>query len=104
MKESNDTIHMLLDNLKLNKFLSVIQMKRHVLNNITQNLSKEEILRIRDLFKSIDTNNYGITTFKQFKDGKFKYGSKFKEQNILKFMEVIDEDENGKIEFSKFMS
>lgn len=64
MKESNDIIYMLFDNLKLNKFLSVIQMKRYVLNNIIQNLLKEEILRIRDLFKFIDINNYGITIFK----------------------------------------
>lgn len=41
---------------------------------------------------------------KELKDGLLKQGSKFIEYKISKLMEAIDEIENGKIEFKKFIS
>ncbi|RDX79376.1 Calcium-dependent protein kinase 15, partial [Mucuna pruriens] len=57
---------------------------------IADNLSKEEIIGLKEMFKSMDTNNSETITFEELKDGLSKLGTKISESEVRQLMEVIN--------------
>ncbi|XP_024382928.1 calcium-dependent protein kinase 17 [Physcomitrium patens] len=89
---------------RLRNFSAANKMKKLALKVIADNLSEEEIVGLRELFKSIDTDNSGTVTIDELKKGLLKQGTRLTEADVRKLMEAADVDGNGKIDFNEFIS
>lgn len=56
---------------------------------IAENLSEEEIIGLKEMFKSIDTDNSGTITFEELKDGLRKLGTKLSESEVRQLIEGV---------------
>ena len=48
---------------RMKPFRAMNKLKKEALKVIAENLSEEEIIRLKETFKSMDTDNIGTTTF-----------------------------------------
>ncbi|KAG5135483.1 hypothetical protein JHK82_020214 [Glycine max] len=71
---------------------------------IAENLSEEEIIGLKEMFKSMDTDNSGTITFEELKAGLPKLGSKLSESEVRQLMEAADIDGNGTIDYIEFIT
>ena len=60
-----------------------------LLQVIAENLSEEEIIGLKEMFKSMDTDNNGIITFEEMKTGLPKLGTKISESEVRQLMEAV---------------
>ena len=56
---------------------------------IAENLSEEEIIGLKEMFKSMDTDNSGTITFDELKAGLPKLGTKLPESEVRQLMEAV---------------
>lgn len=56
---------------------------------IAENLSEEEIMGLKEMFKSMDTDNSGTITFEELKVGLPKLGAKLSESEVNQLMEAV---------------
>jgi Ca2+-binding EF-hand superfamily protein len=56
---------------------------------IAENLSEEEIMGLKEMFKSMDTDNSGTITFEELKAGLPKLGTKLSESEVKQLMEAV---------------
>jgi len=56
---------------------------------IAESLSEEEIAGLREMFKSMDTDNSGAITFDELKAGLRRYGSTLKDAEIRALMDAV---------------
>jgi len=56
---------------------------------IAENLSEEEIMGLKEMFKSMDTDNNGTITFEELKAGLPKLGTKLSESEVRQLMEAV---------------
>lgn len=56
---------------------------------IAENLSEEEIVGLKEMFKSMDTDNSGTITFEELKAGLPKLGTKLSETEVRQLMEAV---------------
>jgi calcium-dependent protein kinase len=56
---------------------------------IAENLSEEEIIGLKEMFKSMDTDNSGTITFEELKAGLPKLGTKISESEVRQLMEAV---------------
>ncbi|KHN15664.1 Calcium-dependent protein kinase 3 [Glycine soja] len=56
---------------------------------IAENLSEEEIIGLKEMFKSMDTDNNGTITFEELKVGLPKLGTKVSESEVRQLMEAV---------------
>ena len=56
---------------------------------IALNLSEEEIVGLKEMFKSIDTDNSGAITFEELKAGLAKQGANLAESEVRQLMEAV---------------
>lgn len=56
---------------------------------IAENLSEEEIIGLKEMFKSMDTDNSGTITFEELKAGLPKLGTKLSESEVRQLMEAV---------------
>lgn len=56
---------------------------------IAENLSEEEIVGLKEMFKSMDTDNSGTITFEELKAGLPKLGTKLSESEVRQLMEAV---------------
>lgn len=56
---------------------------------IAESLSEEEIMGLKEMFKSIDTDNSGTITFEELKAGLPKLGTKISESEVRQLMEAV---------------
>lgn len=52
-------------------------------------LSEEEIMGLKEMFKSIDTDNSGTITLEELKQGLAKQGTKLSELEAKQLMEAV---------------
>ncbi|PWA47883.1 Calcium-dependent protein kinase 3 [Artemisia annua] len=69
-----------------------------------ENLSEEEIIGLKEMFKSMDTDNSGTITYEELKAGLPKLGTKLSESEVRQLMEAADVDGNGRIDYIEFIS
>ena len=56
---------------------------------IAESLSEEEIAGLKEMFKSMDTDNSGAITFDELKAGLRRYGSTMKDTEIRDLMDAV---------------
>lgn len=56
---------------------------------IAENLSEEEIMGLKEMFKSMDTDNSGTITFEELKAGLPKLGTRLSEAEVRQLMEAV---------------
>jgi Ca2+-binding EF-hand superfamily protein len=56
---------------------------------IAESLSEEEIMGLKQMFKSMDTDNSGTITYEELKAGLAKQGSKLPEHEVRQLMEAV---------------
>ncbi|KAA3457066.1 calcium-dependent protein kinase 3-like isoform X1 [Gossypium australe] len=86
---------------KLHKFIFFFFLSFQV---IAENLSEEEIIGLKEMFKSMDTDNSGTISFEELKTGLPKLGTKLSESEVRQLMEAADFDGNGAIDYIEFIT
>lgn len=56
---------------------------------IARNLSEEEIMGMKEMFRSIDTDNSGTITFEELKAGLQRLSKKISESEVKQIMEAV---------------
>ena len=56
---------------------------------IAENLSEEEIIGLKEMFKALDTDKNGIVTLEELRTGLPKLGNKISEAEIKQLMEAV---------------
>ncbi|KAG8083963.1 hypothetical protein GUJ93_ZPchr0010g9265 [Zizania palustris] len=77
---------------RLKQFYAMNRLKKLSLQVIAERLSEEEIVGLREMFKAMDTNNRGVVTFSELKEGLRRCNSVFKDTEISDLMEAADND------------
>jgi len=89
---------------RMKQFSAMNKMKKLALKVIAESLSEDEIMGLKEMFKSMDTDNSGTITFEELKEGLQKQGSKLAESEVQQLMQAADVDGNGTIEFNEFIT
>ncbi|XP_074586274.1 calcium-dependent protein kinase 26-like [Curcuma longa] len=89
---------------RLKQFSAMNKLKKMALRVIAESLSEEEIAGLREMFKTMDTDNSGSITFDELKAGLRRYGSTLKDTEIRDLMEAADVDNSGTIDYGEFIA
>ncbi|KAE9596526.1 hypothetical protein Lal_00007327 [Lupinus albus] len=89
---------------RMKQFRAMNKLKKVALKVIAENLSEEEIIGLKEMFKSMDTDNSGTITFEELKTGLPKLGTKLSESEVRQLMEAADVDGNGTIDYIEFIT
>ncbi|KAG6481478.1 calcium-dependent protein kinase 2-like [Zingiber officinale] len=107
IKEDGEAPDTPLDNAVINRlkqFRAMNQFKKAALRVIAGCLSEEEIQGLKEMFKSMDSDNSGTITFEELKQGLAKQGTKLSEYEVKQLMEAADADGNGTIDYEEFIT
>lgn len=89
---------------RMKQFRAMNKLKKVALKVIAENLSEEEIIGLKEMFKSMDTDDSGTITFEELKAGLPKLGTKLSESEVRQLMEAADVDGNGTIDYIEFIT
>ncbi|XP_078439361.1 calcium-dependent protein kinase 1-like [Wolffia australiana] len=89
---------------RMKQFHAMNKFKKIALKVIAEHLSEEEIIGLKEMFKSMDTDNNGIITYEELKGGLRNHGTKLSESELQQLMEAADVDGNGTIDYMEFIS
>ncbi|CAL5187390.1 unnamed protein product [Lathyrus oleraceus] len=89
---------------RMKQFRAMNKLKKVALKVIAENLSEEEIIGLKEMFKSMDTDNSGTVTFEELKAGLPKLGTKISESEVRQLMEAADVDGSGSIDYIEFIT
>ncbi|WOG86335.1 hypothetical protein DCAR_0205537 [Daucus carota subsp. sativus] len=89
---------------RMKQFRAMNKLKRVALKVIAENLSEEEIIGLKEMFKSIDTDNSGTITYDELKDGLRKLGTELSESEVGQLIEGADVDGDGSIDYMEFIT
>lgn len=89
---------------RMKQFRAMNKLKKVALRVIAENLSEEEIRGLKEMFKSMDTDNSGTVTYHELKVGLSKLGTKISEAEVKQLMEAADVDGNGTIDYMEFIT
>nr|ACA63885.1 calcium-dependent protein kinase [Hordeum vulgare] len=89
---------------RMKQFRAMNKLKKVALKIVAENLSEEEITGLKEMFRSLDTDNSGTITLEELRSGLPKLGTKISESEITQLMEAADVDGNGTIDYSEFVS
>ncbi|KAJ7944986.1 putative Calcium-dependent protein kinase [Quillaja saponaria] len=89
---------------RMKQFRAMNKLKKVALKVIAENLSEEEIIGLKEMFKSMDTDNSGTITYEELKAGLPKLGTKLSESEVRQLMEAADVDGNGTIDYIEFIT
>ncbi|KAF9612957.1 hypothetical protein IFM89_004660 [Coptis chinensis] len=74
---------------RMKQFRAMNKLKKVDLKVIAENLSEEEIMGLKEMFKSMDTYNSGTITYEELKAGFPKLGTKLSEFEVRQLMEAV---------------
>nr|GMD20529.1 calcium-dependent protein kinase 34-like [Ipomoea batatas] len=107
IKEDGEAPDTPLDNVVLDRikqFRAMNKFKQVALRVIAGCLSEEEIMGLKEMFKSMDTDGNGTITLEELKQGLAKQGTKLSEYEVKQLMEAADADGNGLIDYEEFIT
>lgn len=96
-----------LDNVvieRMRQFAGMTKLKKAAFLVVARCLSSEEISGLRQLFRTIDTDNSGTITVDELKVAMNKMGSKLKEDELHALIADADVDGNGTIDYEEFVA
>lgn len=101
---ANDVLldHVVLGRMK--KFAGHNKLKKVCLMVVGQNLSTDEITGMKELFKSIDTDNSGTITVAELRKAMTQWGHKISEAELQNLINVADVDGDGLIDYNEFVA
>ncbi|RWW71879.1 hypothetical protein BHE74_00020397 [Ensete ventricosum] len=91
----------------MKQFRAMNKLKKVALKVIAESLSDEEIMGLKEMFKSMDTDNSGTLTVEELKAGLPKLGNlgiKISESEVKQLIEAADVDGNGSIDYMEFIT
>ncbi|KAL6501738.1 Calcium-dependent protein kinase 15 [Orobanche gracilis] len=89
---------------RMKQFQAMNKFKKVALKVIAENLSEEEIIGLKEMFKLMDVDDSGTITFEELKAGLLKLGTKLSESEVRQLMEAADVDGNGTIDYIEFIT
>lgn len=89
---------------RMRRFIVMNKLKKVALKVVAENLSEEEIIGLKEMFRSMDTDNSGTITLSELKDGLRKWGAKLSDSEATQLMESADVDGNGTIDYIEFIT
>ncbi|CAM0953512.1 unnamed protein product [Alopecurus aequalis] len=89
---------------RMKQFRAMNKLKKVALKIVAESLSEEEIMGLKEMFKSLDTDNSGTITLEELRAGLPKLGTKITESELRQLMEAADVDGNGTIDYVEFIS
>ncbi|CAA3024976.1 calcium-dependent protein kinase 1-like [Olea europaea var. sylvestris] len=107
MKEDGDASDKPLDIAvltRMKQFRAMNKLKKVALKVIAENLSEEEIMGLKEMFKTMDADNSGTITYEELKTGLPKLGTKLSESEVRQLMDAADVDGNGAIDYIEFIT
>ncbi|XP_019190248.1 PREDICTED: calcium-dependent protein kinase 34-like [Ipomoea nil] len=107
IKEDGEAPDTPLDNAvldRLKQFRAMNKFKKVALRVIAGCLSEEEIMGLKDMFRTMDTDGSGTITLEELKQGLSKQGTKLSEYEVKQLMEAADADGNGTIDYEEFIT
>ncbi|XP_057506199.1 calcium-dependent protein kinase 26-like [Actinidia eriantha] len=89
---------------RLTQFSAMNKLKKMAFRVIAGCLSDEEIAGLKEMFKTIDSDNSGQITFEELKAGMKRYGANLNESEIYDLMQAADVDNSGTIDYGEFIA
>ncbi|KAH7297029.1 hypothetical protein KP509_26G049900 [Ceratopteris richardii] len=89
---------------RMKQFRAMNKLKKLALKVIAESLSEEEIMGLKQMFESMDTDNSGTITFEELKTGLSKQGCSLAEHEVRQLMDAADVDGNGTIDYMEFIT
>ncbi|KAK7283759.1 hypothetical protein RIF29_13505 [Crotalaria pallida] len=86
--------------IRMKQYRAMNKMKKLAFKVITENLSNEEIMGLKEMFANMDTT----ITFEELKSGLSKLGTKLSDSEIRQLMDAADVDKNGTIDYVGFVT
>jgi len=74
---------------RMKQFRAMNKLKKVALKVVAENLSDEEIMGLKEMFRSLDTDNSGTITLEELRSGLPKLGTKISESEIRQLMEAV---------------
>ncbi|CAD6229243.1 unnamed protein product [Miscanthus lutarioriparius] len=89
---------------RLKQFSRMNRFKRRALRVIADHLSAEEVEDIKEMFKTMDTDNDGIVSYEELKTGIAKLGSHLAESEVQTLIEAVDTNGRGALDYGEFLA
>jgi len=89
---------------KLRSFCGQNKIKKLALNVVARHLTEEDIAQLKELFVQMDENHDGTLSIEELKRGMEKAGELGLPEDLLKVMNGIDADGNGRIDYTEFLA
>ncbi|KAG2592695.1 calcium-dependent protein kinase 3 isoform X2 [Panicum virgatum] len=89
---------------RLKQFSRMNRFKRRALRVIADHLSAEEVEDIKEMFKTMDTDNDGIVSYEELKTGIEKLGSHLAESEVQMLIEAVDTNGRGALDYGEFLA
>jgi len=107
VREDGDAVDAKLDNIVLSRmknFAGITKFKKMGLLAMAKTLSAEEIMGLKEMFKTFDTDKSGTITIEELSKGLQKKGANATMEELRKLMESIDVDGSGELDYEEFIA
>lgn len=89
---------------RLKQFSMMNRFKRRALRVIADHLSSEEVEDIKEMFKMLDTDNDGIVSCEDLKNGLARFDAQLVESEVQMLIEAVDSNGKGKLDYGEFVA
>uniref|UniRef100_A0A7N0U635 non-specific serine/threonine protein kinase n=1 Tax=Kalanchoe fedtschenkoi TaxID=63787 RepID=A0A7N0U635_KALFE len=89
---------------RLKQFSMMNRFKRKALRVIADFLSNDEVEDIKEMFKKIDSDSDGVVSVQELKIGLQKFGSQLGENEVQIFIEAVDTNGKGTLDYGEFLA
>lgn len=87
--------------VRLQGFSNMNKLKKEAVKIIASLLPEDEIIGLREIFKSIDLDNSGAISIAELREGLMRKGTVIPEGQLRKLMEYVDINGNGNLDYGE---